>query len=72
MAKGISGDDLPAAYVDGWKAHQNNVPRPRNPYDIKSQFASYELWTEGWLARKYALANNSDIALDDFTPRVTL
>lgn len=72
MAKGITGDDLPPAYVDGWMANKNNVLRARNPYDIRSQFATYELWTEGWTSRQYAIRNSGDLSLDDFTPRVTL
>lgn len=72
MVKGISGDDLPPAYVDGWIANKHGILRMRNPYDIKSQYASHELWTEGWVARQYAVKNNGDMRLDDFVPRVTL
>jgi len=72
MVKGIGKDDLPPAYVDGWMANKNNVLRARNPYDLRAQFASYELWVEGWTARQYAIRHGGDLALDDFVPRVTL
>lgn len=74
MAKNlkVDGDELPAAYVDGWMANKNDVLRARNPYDLRAQFASHELWTEGWTSRKYAKRNNIDTPLDDFVPRVTL
>jgi len=69
----VNGDDLPPAYVDGWMAHKNSVSRNNNPYNIMRQFASYELWMEGWTARNYAGKNNEDMStLDDYVPRVTL
>lgn len=71
MAKNISGDDLPTAYVDGWMANKNNILRIRNPYDIRAQYASHELWVEGWTARQYIVRNSGNLYLDDFVPRVT-
>lgn len=72
MPKTIGGDDLPVQYVDGWMAHKHNVDRKRNPYDVRVQFASYELWTEGFMSRKSAARLDGDLSLDDFVPRATL
>lgn len=63
-------EDKPAQYIDGWMAHKNNLMRTRNPYDIMTQFASHELWTEGWVGRQYAIRNKTPTDLDDYVPRV--
>lgn len=62
----------PAQYIDGWVANKAGMPRTRNPYDINSQFASFELWTEGWMSRKYAWKNNQPLPWDDYVPRYEL
>lgn len=68
-----TGDDYPPPFMDGWMAHKNDVERQRNPYDVRTQWASREAWTEGYVGRKYAIkqGENTD-DLDNFQPRYML
>lgn len=67
-----TGDDYPVQLIDGWMAHKHGLARERCPYSGMTQFASHELWVEGWTARRYADKRNEDLSMDDFVPRAML
>jgi hypothetical protein len=66
-------ENLPLAYIDGWRAHQlGYVTGEPNPYHAVTQAHSHAAWAEGHNARRYAISSRDSLALDDYEPRYYL
>lgn len=54
-----------APYLDGWHAHKDGIGADENPYNERTQQASFSQWSAGWCLR-FQRAKHDQNGQEDF------